>query len=106
MSVYISCCGYRGAYVDESHCALPHLLPEDIAELQDKGELGRSGEFEALEHLLDSSSIIGNTVTFGTEVLDVAEDLVRAGAGVEGCGALVLDVLHPERSTSGGGSGS
>lgn len=42
---------------------------------------------------VDSCRIICDTITLGAEVLDIAEDLIRSRIWVEGCNALMLDVL-------------
>lgn len=44
---------------------------------------------------LDGSSVIGDTVTNSTEVLDVTENLVATGVVVERRDTLVLDGLEP-----------
>lgn len=49
------------------------------------------------EYSLDGVGIVRGAITYGTVVLNVAEDGVGARVRVEGRRALVRDVLHPER---------
>lgn len=46
---------------------------------------------------LDGGRVVGDTVALRTEVLDVAEYLIRSRIRVERSETLVLDILHPER---------
>ena len=44
---------------------------------------------------VDGGGVVGHTITFGTEIHDITENLVAAGSGVESCNTLMFDVFHP-----------
>lgn len=52
------------------------------------------------EYVLNGIRIVRLSVTDSTEVLDVTEDLVVGGIGVESSDTLVLDTLKPVRILS------
>jgi hypothetical protein len=49
---------------------------------------------------LDGCCVIREAVTLRAKVLDIAEDVVSGHIRVEGCKALMLDVLEPIRSAA------
>ena len=65
-------------HVVESQSPLPHLFPEDIAELHCKVSTVMLVPVAMImnENALDSSSIICYAVSLGSEVHDIAKDLV------------------------------
>lgn len=60
---------------------------------------------ENTEISLYGSRVIGNTIAFGSKILDVSEDLVSGWVGVVRRNSLMFDRLPPERIAGCSGSG-
>ena len=70
---------------------------------------GRATSITGRDSIVDSSCVIGDTITLGAKVFDVTKDLICSLIWIEGRNSLVRDVLKPVvtgRSWRRGSSGS
>ena len=74
----------------------PHLVPDEMALLQQDREVSHASNSRSKTDALDCGRIVRYTITDGTEVLDVAKNLVAGRVRIESGSTLVLDAFHPE----------